>query len=184
MRAIILFALHHGVVQSLGQPFVISCSLPPNSGLPVDNTNMTMVVTNGEGFGGDMHVCGATPLDPFDPSFSMYCFAGLTVATWQPVFAYARTYAKETGLVQLGNQPFGISSGSEYLQCGCSSGSALGNSSGLVCASSPALYAPPEARLTTTTTTTITTTNHHTATTDYRQCVEGGQCGCYFEDTL
>ena len=92
---------------------------------------MTMVVT-GEGFGGVMHVCGATPLDPFDPSFSMYCFAGEQVATWQPVFAYARTYSKEAGLVQLGNTPFGIYAGSEYLQCGCSSGSALGNSSGLV----------------------------------------------------
>ena len=86
---------------------------------------MTMVVT-GEGFGGVMHVCGATPLDPFDPSFSLYCFAGEQVATWQPVFAYARTYSKEAGLVQLGNTPFGIYAGSEYLQCGCSSGSALG----------------------------------------------------------
>lgn len=179
MRVFILFALHHGV-HSLGQPFVIPCSLPSNSGLPVDNTNMTMVVTNGEGFGGDMHVCGATPLDPFDPSFSMYCFAGLTVATWQPVFAYARTYAKETGLVQLGNQPFGISSGSEYLQCGCSSTSALGNSSGLICASFPAHFTPPEARLTTTT----PPPNNNARPTDYRQCVEGGQCGCYFEDTL
>lgn len=100
---------------------------------------MTLVVTD-DGIGGIMHVCGAASLDPFDPAFSMYCFAGEMVASWQPVFAYARTYSKDAGFVQMGNTPFGIYTDSSYLQCGCSSGSAKGNSSGLVCA----FFAHPE----------------------------------------
>ena len=37
-----IISLLHGA-HSLGQPFVIPCSLPPNSGLPVDNTCVSAI---------------------------------------------------------------------------------------------------------------------------------------------